>query len=50
MQPRDWAGVLPAITTPFKSDLSVDEAALAAHVRWMMDSGCRGIVALGSLG
>ncbi|HYK09597.1 MAG TPA: dihydrodipicolinate synthase family protein [Gemmatimonadales bacterium] len=50
MQQRDWAGVLPAITTPFKPDLSVDEPALAAHVRWMMDSGCRGIVALGSLG
>jgi len=50
MQQRDWAGVLPAITTPFKPDLSVDEQALAAHVRWMMDSGCRGIVALGSLG
>ena len=50
MQPRDWAGVLPAITTPFKPDLSVDEAALASHVRWMMDSGCRGVVALGSLG
>jgi 4-hydroxy-tetrahydrodipicolinate synthase len=50
MQPRDWAGVLPAITTPFKPDLSVDEGALATHVRWMMDSGCRGLVALGSLG
>ena len=25
MQQRDWAGVLPAITTPFKPDLSVDE-------------------------
>ena len=50
MQPRDWAGVLPAITTPFNADLTVDEKALAAHVRWMMDSGCRGIVALGSLG
>jgi 4-hydroxy-tetrahydrodipicolinate synthase len=42
--------VLPAITTPFKPDLSVDEGALATHVRWMMDSGCRGLVALGSLG
>ncbi|HEX4562562.1 MAG TPA: dihydrodipicolinate synthase family protein [Gemmatimonadales bacterium] len=50
MQQRDWAGVLPAITTPFRRDLSVDEAALASHVRWMVDSGCRGIVALGSLG
>lgn len=50
MQPREWAGVMPAITTPFNADLTVDEQALAAHVRWMMDSGCRGIVALGSLG
>jgi len=50
MQQRDWAGVMPAITTPFRPDLTVDEPALADHVRWMMDSGCRGIVALGSLG
>jgi 4-hydroxy-tetrahydrodipicolinate synthase len=50
MQARDWAGVLPAITTPFKPDFSVDEAALSTHVRWMLDSGCRGVVALGSLG
>jgi 4-hydroxy-tetrahydrodipicolinate synthase len=50
MQQRDWSGVLPAITTPFKADLSVDHDALASHVRWLIDSGCRGIVALGSLG
>lgn len=50
MQQQDWAGVLPAITTPFNADLSVDHDALAAHVRWLIDSGCRGIVALGSLG
>jgi dihydrodipicolinate synthase/N-acetylneuraminate lyase len=50
MQQRDWAGVLPAITTPFNPDLSIDHAALAAHVGWLIDSGCRGIVALGSLG
>ena len=50
MQLRDWTGVLPAITTPFNADLSVDHDALAAHVRWLVDAGCRGIVALGSLG
>lgn len=50
MQQRDWAGVLPAITTPFNADLSVDHDALSTHVRWLLDSGCRGIVALGSLG
>jgi 4-hydroxy-tetrahydrodipicolinate synthase len=50
MKQRDWRGVFPAITTPFRRDLSVDHEALAAHVRWMIDSGCVGIVALGSLG
>lgn len=50
MKQRDWRGVFPAITTPFRRDLSVDHEALAAHVRWLMDSGCVGIVALGSLG
>lgn len=46
----NWQGVLPAITTNLKADLSVDHAALAAHCRWMIDSGCTGIVACGSLG
>lgn len=50
MQRSDWAGVFPAITTPFADDLSVDHEALAAHVRWLAERGCRGIVALGSLG
>ena len=50
MEQRQWAGVLPAITTPFRADLSVDHDALARHVEWLVDSGCRGIVALGSLG
>jgi 4-hydroxy-tetrahydrodipicolinate synthase len=45
-----WKGVLPAITTPFKLDGSVDPLALAKHCEWMIDSGCRGIVCCGSLG
>ncbi len=45
-----WEGVLPAITTPFREDLSLDLDFLRRHVRWLADSGCRGIVALGSLG
>ena len=45
-----WEGVIPAITTPFKKSLEVDHPALAKHVRWMLDSGCVGVVALGSLG
>jgi len=46
----NWNGVLPAITTPFRDDLSVDHEFLARHARWMIDAGCKGIVALGSLG
>jgi 1-pyrroline-4-hydroxy-2-carboxylate deaminase len=50
MQKQDWAGVLPAITTPFTKDDAVDEGFLAKHANWLIDNGCRGIVALGSLG
>jgi 4-hydroxy-tetrahydrodipicolinate synthase len=50
MRQQDWAGVFPAITTPFHDDLSIDHARLAKHVVWLADNGCRGIVALGSLG
>ena len=46
----NWKGVLPAITTNLKADLSVDHVALVAHCRWMIDSGCTGLVACGSLG
>ena len=45
-----WTGVMPAITTPFAEDLSVDHAFLGRHAAWMIDAGCTGIVALGSLG
>jgi 4-hydroxy-tetrahydrodipicolinate synthase len=46
----DWIGVIPAITTPFHEDLTVDHAFLARHCRWLVDNGCKGVVALGSLG
>jgi dihydrodipicolinate synthase/N-acetylneuraminate lyase len=45
-----WQGVIPAITTPFREDLSVDHDFLAKHASWMAEAGCTGIVALGSLG
>jgi 1-pyrroline-4-hydroxy-2-carboxylate deaminase len=50
MNKSDWTGVIPAITTPFNSDLSVNHAFLAAHASRMIDAGCKGIVANGSLG
>lgn len=45
-----WTGVLPAITTNLKADGAVDHAALREHCRWLLDSGCTGIVCCGSLG
>lgn len=45
-----WKGVMPAITTCFKEDLTVDHAFMTEHIRWLLDNGCTGIVALGSLG
>ncbi|MFL6626303.1 MAG: dihydrodipicolinate synthase family protein [Vitreoscilla sp.] len=45
-----WNGVMPAITTPFTADGEVDHDFLASHALWMIEAGCTGIVALGSLG
>lgn len=49
-KPMSWTGVLPAMTTAFNADLSVDHAFLARHAAWLVDNGCTGLVALGSLG
>ena len=45
-----WQGVMTAITTCFNESYQVDHAFMAEHCRWMLDNGCTGIVALGSLG
>ncbi|MEO5566891.1 MAG: dihydrodipicolinate synthase family protein, partial [Gemmatimonadaceae bacterium] len=50
MEQSQWAGVFTAITTPFDESLGVDHAFLADHANWLAESGCSGIVALGSLG
>jgi 4-hydroxy-tetrahydrodipicolinate synthase len=46
----EWKGVLPAITTAFDNSFQVDHAFMAEHCTWLIDNGCTGIVALGSLG
>lgn len=46
----NWQGVLPAITTPFKPDLSIDHDFLGQHASWMVDAGSIGMVPGGSLG
>jgi len=50
MQTMQWRGVIPAMTTPFRTDQSVDLEFLERHCAWLIDNGCMGIVALGSLG
>jgi 4-hydroxy-tetrahydrodipicolinate synthase len=46
----NWNGVMPAVTTCFSEDLAVDHRFVAEHCGWLLDNGCTGIVALGSLG
>lgn len=50
VQSSIWTGVVPAITTPFNLDGSVDLDLLQRHAQWMLGHGCTGIVGLGSLG
>jgi 4-hydroxy-tetrahydrodipicolinate synthase len=46
----NWHGVMPAVTTPFQHDLTVDHDFLFAHTQWLLANGCTGLVMLGSLG
>ncbi|TPV92694.1 MAG: dihydrodipicolinate synthase family protein [Myxococcales bacterium FL481] len=45
-----WRGVLPALTTCFREDFSIDHEFAARHCNWLIDNGCSGIIALGSIG
>ncbi|MCG5215042.1 dihydrodipicolinate synthase family protein [Streptosporangium sp. KLBMP 9127] len=47
---KPWHGVLVATALPLHDDLSVDYDGYAAHCRWLMESGCDGVVPNGSLG
>ena len=50
MATMQWSGVIPAITTPFREDGTIDHPFMARHALWMLDAGCTAIVSLGSLG
>ncbi len=50
MTAMQWSGVIPAITTPFRGDGTIDHPFMARHALWMLDAGCTAIVPLGSLG
>jgi dihydrodipicolinate synthase/N-acetylneuraminate lyase len=46
----NWTGVIPAITTPFQADGTLDLDFLAKHASHLVESGCTALVPLGSLG
>ncbi len=46
----NWSGVMPAMTTPFDTNMKVDHGFLAQHAAWQLGNGCVGLVMLGSLG
>jgi 4-hydroxy-tetrahydrodipicolinate synthase len=46
----NWNGVMPAMTTAFHPDLSVDHEIMARHAHWLLNNGCTALVVLGSLG
>lgn len=43
-------GIIPAMVTLFKDDSVIDEAALRAHIDYLIDAGIHGLLALGSTG
>jgi dihydrodipicolinate synthase/N-acetylneuraminate lyase len=46
----DWAGYIPAITTPFGDDGAILWDALAAQIDWLVGEGMHGIVLAGTTG
>lgn len=45
-----WHGVFPAATTQFNADFSVNLAATARHVDYMIGAGIHGVIMLGTVG
>lgn len=45
-----WTGILPAVTTKFRDDGSLDHAEMSRCFSLQMDAGCDGLVVCGSLG
>lgn len=45
-----WTGVLPALTTNLRPNGALDLPAFRRHCRWLLESGCTGLVCGGSLG
>ena len=46
----DWKGYIPALTTPFAEDESLDEQAVKALHAWVHTCGAHGLIVLGTQG
>lgn len=46
----NWSGPMPATTTPFTSDLQIDEESFVANLSRLFDSGATGMVVAGCTG
>lgn len=46
----NFLGVMPAITTKFNADLSIDHDFVREHVQWLVQHGATAIIPCGSLG
>lgn len=46
----NWSGPMPAITTPFRADLSLDEEGFVANIDRLFAAGSTGMVAVGCTG
>lgn len=46
----DWSGPMPATTTPFNSDLSIDEEGFVTNIERLFAAGATGMVAAGCTG
>jgi 4-hydroxy-tetrahydrodipicolinate synthase len=43
-------GIIPPMTTPFDDDGAIDDGAVRAQVRWLIDQGVHGLAVGGSTG
>ena len=43
-------GIIPPMTTPFDANGELDEGAVRAQVRWLLEAGVHGLAAGGSTG
>ena len=46
----DWAGPMPAVTTPFQDDGSIDETSFQANIERLLGSGATGVLVGGCTG